>query len=1101
MKKAPFLLLILLPLVVFPQTVYWTETTQSDFADGYIDPNLYASFRIGLEAPVYRGAVEWFPRFDLDGNGYPDFISPDFNCPCSLRVWFMGPTGLDHMLGLPMSAPGGDCDFADLDWDGDAEIIHSGYWGGNTVIYWNSGGTFSASDTTLIPNDDGEAVYVADLDADGYLDIVVGGDNNQVNIYWGTMGVLRPWGVGPRTTFTVFSGICHNIECADLDNDADLDLLVLYLEGNRPLLVFRNLGGRAFDIDTLILQDVSPDWHHGLSVGDLNRDGFIDVVVTDCNYTGSAGDLTEIFINDGVGFSAPVTSTLQLHPGPSYGGSALHDFNGDGWLDIIFFRSHGAGSLKVCLNSGGATPLFSDADCYTIGPYVIDATGGTVIDANDDGNADIFVNVGDPPAGYSLLLWGPAFVTCDSFPNNYDHHGIFREPGNIRDRSKSAFYESNVFDTGFEHGACSGSVSWIAYDERDYSGGTLPVPLGSEVIVLARGGDTPLPDASWTPWDTLVDGAPLPPTILGHRYYQYRAELWYSNPAYLPWLQQIEFAFDPCSCPEVDSVWFWEETERDGENLVVVCYTASDADGDSFFVELEVFDDTAAVPVHTIYDTASAYLAPNVGWVLNGTHCFVWDMGADYADREGCDFTARITVNNETTELLVVSDSFAFRNPEGIAFDGEYLWISSIATPYSDTVVVYKVDPATHEILDSCAFYDVITNMYADMEWHNDTLYMMQASGRQMFVVDPSGCVVVDSSDGLWGSGRWGQGIAWHDGYLWVNDSHGLIYRVDPFPPYDDTLWISVEDTFLAYHGDSLFSGSVTADAMVFAFGYIWILRNPAGGITHILFQVDSTGQVVDSFALPAAGTYGPEGLTFDGSCFWYTDHANDMVYRVCLWGCSDTFEVTGCLDSRKPRVVFDPLLCGDSLATGASYTISWAVDDSFFVPGTDCSLWIVCGADTQFLGAATDTSLDFVVPYMPCDSAVFIAVTYDSFGNRGVEVSCPFVILPCASALCSLVCPTSFGFVSCTTAYAGFHIVDTTGAEIDTARAFLTVLIFHEAGGVDTLRISTPSPFVSWIGAGDEYDLFLGYDYADADSVQITLDSLFNVAGCRILP
>ncbi|HDG68292.1 MAG TPA: VCBS repeat-containing protein, partial [candidate division Zixibacteria bacterium] len=628
------------------QTVVWLETTQEDFADGFIDPNLYASWRGFMETdPADRGAVEWFPRFDLDNNGFPDFISSDGDTPYYLRVWYMGASGLDSSRFLDSGQPGDNCDFADLNTDGFAEIIHSGYKNGKGIIYWNNYGTFRSDDTTCFENDTSEAVYVADFDKDGYLDIVVAGTSSRGRTYfhWGGAGGSHGWYISATTYIDIGTGLGHNIESADFDGDGDLDLMLVAYSETGPLYFLRNDGGRTFSVDTIPLDFTN--YRHGLSVADLDKDGDIDFVITTFNAPSSS---SKVCLNDG---SGNFLDCIILTPGACYGGSALNDFNGDNWLDILFFRGQPPGSLVIYPNSGGVAPLFSDATRYTIGPYEVYTSGGTVIDANNDGHLDIFVNVYSGPPTYSLLLWGPSFLSADSFQASRDHHGVFREPGNIRDRSKSAFYESNIFDTGFEFGACDGIVSWIAYDEHDYTGGTLPVPVGSEVIILARAGDHPTPDATWTDWDTLTDGGALPPSILGHRYYQYRAELWYSNPAYLPWLEEIEFTFSPCSCPEIDSVWFFEETYTDSQNLVQICYDAEDPDGDSFFVEIHIYDDTVEIPIATVYDTVFGYPGPNMGWVNNGTHCFVWNLGTDYYGHEGCDFTVQVSIHNETTEF------------------------------------------------------------------------------------------------------------------------------------------------------------------------------------------------------------------------------------------------------------------------------------------------------------------------------------------------------------------------------------------------------------------------------------------------------------------
>ncbi len=610
-----------------------------------------------------------------------------------------------------------------------------------------------------------------------------------------------------------------------------------------------------------------------------------------------------------------------------------------------------------------------------------------------------------------------------------------------------------------------------------------------------------------------ADGFSLSTPLMWKRYIQYRAELWHSSFVYLPWLERIEFTLQPCACPTISALSFNEETIRDGRNLVRVCYTASDPDGDSFFVEMSLSHAGMPVPVHAIYDTV-VLTFPNIGWVHNGSHCFVWSMSEDYYGNEGCDFTLVLSINNESTEILFVVDSCYMDDAEGVAWgDDGNLWVTRSSSASGNFIDrIYHIDPFTCEILDSCVI-DSVNAVWADCEWHDGYLWIFGGGGfgadsvtcrAQIYKVDVNTCAIVDSSMPLWGGTKWGQGLAWFEGYFWAMDADGNIYRVTSTPPYTPTLWLALEDTFEAYHGgDSIFYGSTSADALVFALGSIWVLRNPASAaMTHILFRFDYSGQVIDSFALPSGGTHGPEGITFDGSCFWYTDHTRDMVYRVCLWGCADTMTVSGCLDSDPPDLDFlDATLCGDTFFVGQIDTTLLYGYDRFLPGGTICSVWVACGSDTVFVGTSPFPTLIWTVPNLPCNNAMLIISAYDSFGNRGDAISCPFMIVRCAPAVFSAICPSAVSFMSCSDAYCQMRIRDTTYAGIDTLRAYFRQIIYHEAGGSTIIPLMSPSPHIFWTGDSNDYNVYISGSFSDGDSVIIVVDSVFNAFDCRILP
>jgi len=682
MSKTFFISGILWSSIVVGQVITWEETTQPDFADGFIDPNLYASWRANME--TNPGCVEWFPRFDINSDGFPDIISVDNHSPYLMRVWYMSSTGLADSQLISIGASGGGCDMADLNCDGRAEVIHSGLASDSAVIYWNFHDSVSVDDITKLPNNRAEAVYVADLDKDGYLDIILacGGDGTgaggMVRIFWGETGYL--YSPSDYTDIPIYSGadtsrgLCHNIECADFDDDADLDIAVVSWMGADGVYILENLDGRSFSLHKLRITAVNPD-HHGLSVGDLDLDGDIDIVAT---YYLNLG-YSDIYYNNGTWDF----DTAVLNPGECYGGSVLWDYNDDGALDILYLNGRvGSGYRDLTLYYNDGTGHFADSDTVILSPFRVATTGGTVMDFDGDGNDDIFVNGYND---YSFIFYGPDFTRVDSLPVSSDHHGVFREAGNIRDRSKSAFYLSNIFDTGHLNGICSGYVSWVAYDHRDYYNHphfSLPDPLGSEVRIFARGGNAPHPDPSWTSWVRLTDEDSLPPAIMGYRFLQYKAELWYENVSYLPWIEQIEFVLIPCDSSDtipicqcnIDTLWFSEETDCDSVNTVEICYILSNECGDSVpsGVELYLSTDGGTTWIsagESDFGTFSDYTGDYGDSVYPGTHCFQWLLSADIPDLEISDGIVRAvaecygsdTSTMDTFEFAGILDSRAPR--------------------------------------------------------------------------------------------------------------------------------------------------------------------------------------------------------------------------------------------------------------------------------------------------------------------------------------------------------------------------------------------------------------------------------------------------------
>jgi len=554
------------------------------------------------------------------------------------------------------------------------------------------------------------------------------------------------------------------------------------------------------------------------------------------------------------------------------------------------------------------------------------------------------------------------------------------------------------------------------------------------------------------------------------------------------------FAVSICAVPpEVYSISAVQETDCDGENLVEICFEVDDADGDSIFIELTLYDAGTSVPLHAIYDTISAYPPPNFGWVDPGMHCFIWDMGIDYPGHESNSFQIKIDIFNESTEILTVTDSFPLLDAEGVAWDGYDLRVtrSFYDSPY-DTQRVFRVGPVSHTVFsDSCNADDFFDGYTADCEWHDGYLWILGGglSGQRakLYKFDPVSCTIVDSSNALWAT-RWGQGIAWYEGNLYANDSRGKIYRVPPVPPYTPTLWLDLETMH-----PGLMDGPISADAMVFALGSIWILRNP-GPADHILLQFDMTGAVEDSFKLSTTASFGPEGITFDGRCFWYTDHTLDWVYRVCLWSNYDTLVNVAVLDSRDPDV---DLYCPTSAVfAGDSLTIDWDVIDLHwdeFEPG---SLRVESSVGVHYY-PVSGSEINIEVPSV-CDSIWIYLAMPDTFCNYGYD-SCGIEV--CQRFQAGFDCAPCGGISSCADQEVHLWIADSICGE-SPAEVFFTIKTFDLLGDSTIITRMGPSADVVFIPDGDTTRVILsGIPYVDNDSVWISLDSVFTSDGCITEP
>ena len=326
--------------------------------------------------------------------------------------------------GVGHTGYGTGCSAADFDDDGDLDLYVLNY--GPNVFYRNNGdGTF-----TDVSRESGldcplwslSAPWF-DCDGDGDLDVYVANyleyDKGKFRSYYAAAGYPGPLSYSGRPdalyrnngdgTFTdvtesigilLPNGRAMSAVTADLDNDARMDVYVANDAMENYFL--KNLGGGRFEEQALMTGLAFGEGGQGVSsmgptVGDVDRDGRLDVYIPDMGY----GCL---MMNRGDYFEdRTAASKLAVVCGQYTGwGGVLLDYDNDGYLDVfvangnahheypeedVLMRNDGTGNfLDVAKQSGD----------YFHRKYV--GRGATRGDYDNDGDVDLLVvNLNDSP--------------------------------------------------------------------------------------------------------------------------------------------------------------------------------------------------------------------------------------------------------------------------------------------------------------------------------------------------------------------------------------------------------------------------------------------------------------------------------------------------------------------------------------------------------------------------------------------------------------------------------------------------------------------------------------------------------------------------------
>lgn len=469
---------------------------------------IYWGDQQGLYTPKRRQELpavdpyEWAAG-DFNDDGWSDLVIANFGETVRWRqesyIYWGSPRGfsVDRRSALMGNGSGG-VSIADLDRDGYLDIVLSNSPKASdpekgAFVYWGSSTGFIVTERSELPIGAISAT-IADLNGDGHLDLIFGSRAGEgVSILWGDGS--RNYGIGRRSIVPDSQGIT-GVEAADLNRDGALDLILSRAidRGSRLASSFIAWGNKKGEFGNQPLTKFETEGTIVITVADVNQDGWLDLVCPNYNTGSSRATLSRIYLGGPEGFSPERMITLPTNAGA---GSLAADFNHDGYTDVLF----------ICHRSEGD-------------PNQLGAFGDHMTD--------------------SFLYWGS--------PNGFDpshrlgipaqgpHNDSGVDLGNIYDRRHEYDYISSAFHFDQQKSA---TLSWRAQ-----------TPHGSSVHFQIRTAPTEqaLPAASWSGFAGAASYYESPGRIAtpdsSHRWIQYRAVLKSRDGAASPALEEVVMTFD-----------------------------------------------------------------------------------------------------------------------------------------------------------------------------------------------------------------------------------------------------------------------------------------------------------------------------------------------------------------------------------------------------------------------------------------------------------------------------------------------------------------------------------------------------------------------------
>lgn len=329
---------------------------------------------------------------------------------------------INSLLGRSMDAKP-----ADLDGDGDLDIVIANEWNSNLILINDGKGIFTDESEVRLPlvKHDSEDIAIGDFDNDGDLDIIFVSEDDQTNEYYLNKG--KGYFEDASSKFPI-SETTNAVLTHDINDDGHLDILMGNapnnggLDGQNTCLINDGKGGWINETDLRFPKSTKTT--QDLELGDIDGDGDLDLII------GNEDD-NELWLNDGKGFFTDVSDHLPIKTGECETREVdFGDIDGDGDLDIFLanvnFRQIKNSQNRIWINDGKG--VFSDKTEELLPQEKMHTVDGDFCDLDNDGDLDI--------------------ITANAFGNSYRVY--LNEGGKFITQTELAVLPASVIGNGID---------------------------------------------------------------------------------------------------------------------------------------------------------------------------------------------------------------------------------------------------------------------------------------------------------------------------------------------------------------------------------------------------------------------------------------------------------------------------------------------------------------------------------------------------------------------------------------------------------------------------------------------------------------------------